>query len=398
MAAPKVAELKAGKLKVGGLKVAGRGLVPPFIVMEVMRAANARQAAGGDVLHLEVGQPSSAAPARVIEAARAALSSDVIGYTEALGIPPLRRRIAAHYEENYGVTVDAGRIVVTTGSSGAFLLAFLAAFDAGDRVALAAPGYPAYRNILSALGVEPVSLPAGPATRFQPSPELLDRVEGPLHGLIVASPANPTGTMLDRAELARLAAYCAGRGIRLVSDEIYHGITYGPAATTALAVTDQAVVINSFSKYFSMTGWRLGWMVLPEDLLRPVECLSQNLFISPPTLSQHAAIAAFACRDELDANVARYARNRAVLLEELPKAGLNDLAPADGAFYVYANVARFTNDSEAFCKRMLAETGVAATPGIDFDPARGHTSLRFSFAGATADMVEAARRIKGWLR
>jgi aspartate/methionine/tyrosine aminotransferase len=380
------------------LKVSRRGVVPPFIVMEVMRAANARQAAGGDVLHLEVGQPSTSAPAGVIAAAKAALSSDVIGYTEALGIPPLRQRIARHYREIYDVAVDPGRVVVTAGSSGAFLLAFLAAFDVGDRVALAAPGYPAYRNILSALGVEPVSLPAGSATRFQPTPELLDQVAGPLHGLIVASPANPTGTMLDRPEMARLAAYCDRRGIRLVSDEIYHGIAYGRVATTALAVTGGAVIINSFSKYFSMTGWRLGWMVLPEDLLRPVECLAQNLFISPPTLSQHAAFAAFDCRAELDGNVARYARNRAVLLEELPKAGLGDLAPADGAFYIYADVARFTNDSEAFCKRMLAETGVAATPGIDFDAERGHTSLRFSFAGATADMVEAARRIKAWLK
>ncbi|MSO71960.1 MAG: aminotransferase class I/II-fold pyridoxal phosphate-dependent enzyme [Alphaproteobacteria bacterium] len=381
-----------------GLKVSRRGVVPPFIVMEVMRAANARQAAGGDVLHLEVGQPSTSAPAGVIAAAKAALSGDVIGYTEALGIPPLRQRIARHYREIYDVAVDPARVVVTAGSSGAFLLSFLAAFDAGDRVALAAPGYPAYRNILSALGVEPVSLPAGPATRFQPTPELLDRVAGPLHGLIVASPANPTGTMLDRAELTRLATYCAQRGIRLVSDEIYHGIAYGRIATTALSVTGDAVIINSFSKYFSMTGWRLGWMVLPEDLLRPVECLAQNLFISPPTLSQHAALAAFDCRAELDGNVARYARNRAVLLEELPKAGLSDLAPADGAFYIYADVARFTNDSEAFCKRLLAETGVAATPGIDFDAERGHTSLRFSFAGATADMAEAARRIKAWLK
>lgn len=380
------------------LKVARRSAIPPFIVMEVMRAANARQASGGDVLHLEVGQPSTAAPRAVIAAAQSALASDVIGYTEALGIPVLRQRIAQHYRDVYGLAVNSARVVVTTGSSGAFLLSFLVAFDAGDRVALADPGYPAYRNILRAIGVEPVGLPAGTATRFQPSPELLDQVTGPLHGLIVASPANPTGTMLDRAELMRLAEYCSRRGIRLVSDEIYHGIAYGKTATSALSVTNDAVIINSFSKYFSMTGWRLGWMVLPADLMRPVECLAQNLFISPPTLSQYAGVAAFDCRDECDANVARYARNRAVLLDELPKAGLSDLAPADGAFYIYANVGRFTNDSEAFCKRMLAETGVAATPGIDFDPNRGHTSMRFSFAGATADMIEAARRIRVWLR
>ena len=380
------------------LKVAARGAIPPFIVMEVVRAAAERAQAGGDVLHLEIGQPSTPAPRGVIAAAQAALTRDVLGYTEALGIPALRARLAAFYRERYGIAVPRERIAVTVGSSGAFLLAFLAAFDAGDRVALTVPGYPAYRHILRALDIVPVEIPVGPATEFHPTPALLDRVAGPLAGVIVGSPANPTGTMLSRAHYQALASYCAARSIRLISDEIYHGITYGAPATTALEVIGEGVVINSFSKYFSMTGWRIGWMVLPDDLVRSVECLAQNLFISPPTLAQHAALAAFDDLAELDDNVRRYAANRALLLNELPAAGFREFAPADGAFYLYADVAHLTNDSEAFCRRMLAETGVAITPGIDFDPARGRHAVRFSFAGATADMAEAARRLKAWRR
>ena len=379
------------------LKVALRGKVPPFIVMDVLRAANERAAAGEDVLHLEVGQPGTAAPKAVLDAARQALDADRIGYTDALGIAPLRDRLARHYREHYGVEVDPGRIMVTPGSSGGFLLGFLAAFDVGDRVAIAAPGYPAYRNILTALGIEPVLLLTEAEHRFQPTPELLDAVEGPLHGLIVASPSNPTGTMLDRAALGALADYCRDRDVRLVSDEIYHGITYGEPAVSALELSEQALVINSFSKYYSMTGWRLGWMVMPEDLLRPLECLGQNLFISAPTLSQFAGLAALDCREVLDGYVAAYARNRGLLLRELPEAGFDRLAPADGAFYLYAEVTHLTNDSEAFCRRMLAETGVATTPGVDFDPERGNRYLRFSFAGPEAEMAEAARRLKAWL-
>jgi aspartate/methionine/tyrosine aminotransferase len=378
-------------------RVARRASIPPFIVMDVLRAANERAATGADVLHLEVGQPSTGAPARVVEAARTALGRDVLGYTDALGIPPLREAIARHYRERYGVAVDPARIVVTTGSSGAFILSFLAAFDQGARVAVTAPGYPAYRNILSALGIEVVKIEVGDATRYQPTPALLDKA-GKLDGLIVASPANPTGTMLSAADLKALADHCARRDIRLVSDEIYHGITYREPATTALALTDRAVVINSFSKYFSMTGWRLGWMVLPEELVRPVECLAQNLFISPPSLSQVAAIEVFGCRHELEANVRRYAANRAVLLEALPKAGLDHFAPPDGAFYLYVDVGHVTNDSADFCKRLLAETGVAITPGIDFDPSRGPRTLRISFAGSTETMAEAARRLGAWLK
>ncbi|PKU24841.1 pyridoxal phosphate-dependent aminotransferase [Telmatospirillum siberiense] len=379
------------------LKVAGRGRIPPFIVMDVMRAANERMAAGHDVLHLEVGQPSTGAPTKVVAAAKRALESgDPLGYTLAFGLDALRERIAGYYRSAYGVSVSARNVMVTTGSSGAFLLSFLAAFGPGNRVGLACPGYPAYRNILTSLGVEPVLIPVGPASRFQPTVEVLRSLDGPpLDGLILASPSNPTGSMVGAVELAAIGDWCRDHDVRLVSDEIYHGLTYaGPAATAA--GMDGAVVINSFSKYFSMTGWRLGWMVVPDDLLRSVECLGQNFFISPPTLSQHAAIAVFDCLDELDGNLARYARNRAILLDELPKAGFDRLAPADGAFYLYADVARWTDDSLGFCRRMLDETGVACTPGVDFDPIEGHHFLRFSFAGATNDMIEVGRRLKAW--
>ena len=376
------------------IKISRRSRIPPFIAMDVLRAANERAASGADVLHLELGQPSASAPAGVIAAAEAALRSEALGYTDALGIPPLRRAIARHYRDRYASEVDPGQVVVTVGSSGGFLLAFLAAFEAGDRVGMLSPGYPAYRNILRALSLEPVEIPAGVAERYQPTPALLERLERPLDGLIVASPANPTGTMLMPDELAALARYCDARGIRLISDEIYHGISYDREEATALASSRHAIVVNSFSKYFSMTGWRLGWLILPADLVRPVECLAQNLFISPPALSQHAAVAAFECRDELDANVARYRENRALLLEELPKAGFDRLAPPDGAFYLYADVSHLTNDSEALCRRLLAETAVALTPGADFDPARGAGTLRISFAGATATIAEAARRLR----
>jgi len=379
------------------LKVAKRAAIPPFIAMEVLAAANVRAAAGERVLHLEVGQPDSPAPAPVLEAAARALKSHRLGYTEALGITPLREAIAAHYRQTYAIAVDPDRVVVTTGSSGAFLLAFLAAFEPGDRVALASPGYPAYRNILLALGLEPVDLPCGPETRFQPTPEMLAAVDGGLEGLIVASPSNPAGSMLSPAALVLLAGYCDRHGIRLVSDEIYHGIVYDGVAASAAAMGEGAIVVNSFSKYFSMTGWRLGWMILPRDLVRPVECLAQNLFISPPTLPQLAALAVFDCKAELDDHVRRYRKNRDLLLAELPKAGFARFAPPDGAFYLYADVGGLTNDSEAFCRRMLAETGVAATPGLDFDAGRGQRFLRFSFAGSSEDMAEAARRLQRWL-
>jgi len=378
------------------LRPSRRGLVPPFIAMDVLRAANERQATGAGIIHLEVGQPGSAAPEPVLEAARRALASEPIGYTDALGITPLRRAIAAHYQAQYGIAVDPAEVVVTTGSSAAFLLAFLAAFEAGDRVGLAIPGYPAYRNILSAVGIEPVLIAVGENAHYQPTPELLADV-GRLDGLIVASPANPTGTMISATELARLTAYCRDRGIRLVSDEIYHGITYDTAAATARAYGREAVIVNSFSKYYSMTGWRLGWMLVPPDLARSVECLAQNFYISPPALSQIAALPVFGCRVELDGHVARYRTNRNLLVETLRVAGLTRFAPAEGAFYLYVDISSLTRNSEEFCGRLLAQMGVAITPGLDFDPIDGGSWVRFSFAGSTDDVAEAARRLKDWL-
>lgn len=378
------------------LRPSRRGLVPPFIAMDVLRAANAREAGGQRVIHLEVGQPGTPAPEAVRAAARAALDTERIGYTDAEGIPRLREAIAAHYRAQYGAAVDPAEVFVTTGSSGAFQLAFLAAFEPGDRVALAAPGYPAYRNILSALGLETVLVEVGENAHYQPNPELLAGIPD-LAGLIVASPANPTGTMIAADELRRLYDYCRDRGIRLVSDEIYHGITYETAAETARAFERGAVVVNSFSKYYSMTGWRLGWMLVPPDLARSVECLAQNFYISPPALSQLAAVAAFDCRAELDGHVARYRANRDRLIAMFRGAGLSRFAPAEGAFYLYVDISPLSRDSGEFCRRMLAETGVAATPGADFDPIHGDDWVRFSFAGSAEDIAEAARLLADWL-
>ena len=378
------------------LRASRRGLVPPFIAMDVLRAATEREAAGADVIHLEVGQPGTPAPEAVRAAARRALDDARIGYTDALGTAALREAIAAHYRAQYEVAVEPGEVVVTTGSSAAFQLAFLAAFEAGDRVALAVPGYPAYRNILSALGIEPVLIEVGENTHYQPNPELLAEA-GPLDGLIIASPANPTGTMISADHLVSLADYCRERGIRLVSDEIYHGITYESEAATVRAFSREAIVVNSFSKYYSMTGWRLGWMLVPADLARSVECLAQNFYISPPALSQLAAIPAFECRAELDGHVARYRANRDLLIGALDAAGLTRSAPADGAFYLYVDISDLSRDSIDFCRRLLAETGVAITPGLDFDPLQGGGWVRLSFAGSTADAAEAARRLADWL-
>ena len=383
------------------LKVGRGAMAPPFLVMDVITAANARQAtlpAGSPhVIRMEVGQPGSGAPAGAVQAAVDALrSGGPLGYTEAFGIRSLRERICQHYRDWYGLDVSAGRIAVTVGASGGFTLAFLAAFDPGDRVALAAPFYPPYVNILTALGLEPVVLEAGAATRFQPSVAMLERLDPPPDGLIIASPCNPAGTMLTPEELQGIATWCESRGVRLISDEIYHGLQYGMPLATAASCTGTAIVVNSFSKYFSMTGWRVGWLLLPEDLARPVECLAQNMVISAPHLAQVAAEAAFGCGPELEANVARYRRSRDLLLAALPDAGFPNLAPAEGAFYLYADVGARTNDSAAFCARMLHEAGVAATPGIDFDRTRGSRTVRFSYCGPEADMAEAAERLRRW--
>jgi aspartate/methionine/tyrosine aminotransferase len=384
------------------LKV-GRGAeAPPFLVMDVISAANARAAAlaPGEpgVIRMEVGQPGTGAPRGAAEAAIRALQAGApMGYTEAFGLRSLRERIARHYAERYGTAVPAERVAVTVGASGAFPLAFLAAFDPGDSVAMAAPFYPPYANILTALGMKPQLLPCGPETRWQPTVAMLEVLDPLPEGLILASPCNPAGTMLPPAEFAAIAAWCAARGVRLVSDEIYHGLSYGEVPETTAAAFPGAIVVNSFSKYFSMTGWRIGWLVLPEDLVRPVECLAQNMFISAPHVAQVAAEAAFGCRDELKANIARYRRSRALLLEALPKAGFDRLSPADGAFYLWADVGHLTNDSVEFCRRMLAEAGIAATPGVDFDRERGGRFLRFSYCGPEAEMAEAPARLAAWL-
>ena len=379
------------------LKVSTRGQVPPFKVMDVMREANLLAANGRDILHLEVGQPSTGAPAGVIAAAQKAMAVDKLGYTNALGINSLRRRIAQYYRDTYKIDLSEERVVVTTGSSGGFLLAFLSAFDAGDRVVLADPSYPAYRNILAALDIEAVSVLATAEDQYQPTPALLDNVNGNIDGLIIASPANPTGTMINADEMASLTAYCIDRGIRLISDEIYHGITYKIPGVTALSHTDDAFVINSFSKYYSMTGWRVGWMVVPEDLNRSIERLAQNIFISVPALSQHAATAAFDCARELDENVARYAANRELLLRELPNVGITKFSSSDGAFYIYADVSHLTNNSEEFCRRLLNEVGVGIAPGSDFDRVRGISSIRISFAGDTDTISNAISRLTTWV-
>ena len=371
-----------------------RGNVDPFIVMDVMERARAAEAAGRRIIHMEVGQPGTPAPAGAVAALKSALDQP-LGYTVALGLPELRAGIAGLYRRWYGVDLDPARVIVTSGSSGAFLLAFTAMFDAGDRVALGEPGYPSYRQILRALSLTPVGVPARLENRLQPVVEDLEGLD--VAGLIVASPGNPTGTMLDRMALSRLTAWAADRGIAFVSDEIYHGLHYGDRAVSALEIGDRAWVINSFSKYFSMTGWRIGWMVVPEDQVRRVERLAQNMFICPPHASQIAALAALDCEAELEANRKVYAGNRSLMLEGLPKAGFDRIAPPDGAFYIYADVSGLTDDSLRFAGEILDGAGVAVTPGIDFDPVRGKQWMRFSYARSTADIAEGLDRLAGFM-
>jgi aspartate/methionine/tyrosine aminotransferase len=378
------------------MKISSRADVAPFYAMEVLKAANEKAAKGDSVLHLEVGEPGRGAPAGAIAAAHAALDEGGIGYTEAFGLRTLRERIARYYLETHDVDVPIERIAVTTGSSGGFVLSLITAFDVGDRVALGVPCYPAYRNMFKALGIEPVYLRTTMATRFQPTPEMLAEA-GPVDGLLIASPANPTGTMLVGQPLTDIIDYCTREGVRLISDEVYHGITYEHAAETILGRAPGGIVLNGFSKFYGMTGWRLGWMILPEDMTAPMERVAQNLYISSNAVSQRAALAAFDCRDELQRNVEVYRRNRDLLLDALPRCGITEMAPADGAFYIFANVSRLTNDSTDFCARLLDDTGVAVTPGIDFDAEQGHAYIRISFAGETDTIREAADRIVRWL-
>ena len=378
------------------MRFSRRGDVDPFIVMDVMEDARRAEAAGASVIHMEVGQPGTPAPRLAREAAMQAIGSEALGYTVALGLPELRERISRLYLDWYGIDVPASRIIVTAGSSAGFLLTFLALFDAGQRVATIAPGYPSYRNILKGLDIEVAELEGAAATGWRPTPEMIAGA-GDIDGLLVASPSNPTGAMLDRGALKGLIAAARAKDAVFISDEIYHGLHYGDRAVTALELSDDVVVINSFSKYFSMTGWRVGWMVAPEPMVRVVERLAQNFFICPAHVSQVAALAAMDAVEECEANLSVYRRNREILLEELPKAGFTKLAPCNGAFYIYAEVDHLAADSREFTKRMLAEAGVAATPGHDFDPARGAGTVRFSFARSTEDMIEGARRLKAWL-
>jgi aspartate/methionine/tyrosine aminotransferase len=383
------------------LTVASRAAVPPFHVMDLLAAAAQRSRSHGDLLNLVAGQPSTPAPVAVRDAAKRALDEQLLGYTEALGIPELREAIAGHHRRFHGLTVGGEDVIVTTGSSGGFLLAFLAAFEAGDRVAIARPGYPCYRNVLTALGCEVVELPAGPESRFQPTVETLESLERPVRGLVVASPANPTGTMLAPAELATLASWCEQHGVQMVSDEIYHGIEYAVPRqhSSAWATSREAIVFSSFSKYFSMTGWRIGWMLVPQRLRRPIDVLTGNFTICAPVLAQYAAIEAFSESSyaECEGHVARYAQNRRLLLDGLARLGIDRLAPADGAFYVYADVGGLTDDSMAFCRRLLDETGVATAPGIDFDTDVGNRFVRMSFAGQPEEIREALARLERWL-
>lgn len=369
-----------------------RGQVDPFIVMDVMQAAAEAEAAGRHIIHLEVGQPGTPAPTGARRALAEALAQP-LGYTVALGLPALRQGIADLYRRWYGVDLDPARVVVTPGSSGAFILAFSALFDAGDRVAMGFPGYPSYRQILRAMSLEPVGILTRPEDRYQPRPQDLPDAQG----LILASPGNPSGTVLTVPELAALTKAAAARGMSVISDEIYHGLGYGQRCHSALEVTDEVVVINSFSKYFSMTGWRVGWMVVPPDMIRTIERLAQNLFICPPHASQVAALAALDCIPEAEANLAAYAENRRLMLEGLPRAGFDRIAPPEGAFYIYADVSHLTDDSVAFAAEILEKAGVAVTPGLDFDPLRGHQTLRFSYARATPDIAEGLRRLTAFM-
>jgi aspartate/methionine/tyrosine aminotransferase len=382
------------------LQPSARSNVPPFMAMDVMAAAARLEAQGQRIVHMEVGQPAAGAPSTALAAVRAALGAGPHGYTETLGIASLRRRIARAYSEWHGLDIDPECIVVTTGSSAGIMLAFLAACEPGDRVAVALPGYPPYRHVLTALGCEPVGIETTAQTRWSITGETLlaqHRLR-PLKALVVGSPANPTGTMMTAQALAALIGCAADAGIAVISDEIYHGLDYAFAAESAARLSGDAIIINSFSKYFCMTGWRIGWMVVPPPLVRAVERLQQNLAISVPTLSQIAAEAAFDGRAELEQVKAGYEENRRILLDGLPRVGLTSFLPVDGAFYLYADISRFSGDSFEFATRMLAEAGVAATPGVDFDPLHGRKFLRLCYAGSRQDMRDAVERIGNWLK
>ncbi len=377
------------------MRTSRRGNVDPFIVMDVMEAARRREKAGANIIHMEVGQPGSPAPTSALHAVVRATEHSALGYTVALGLTELRERISDLYLRRHGICVDPSRIVVTSGSSAGFLLAFCSLFDSGDRVAIGEPGYPSYRNILMSLGMTAVGIQTSPEHRYQPQPE---DITPDLSGVLIASPANPTGTMLSLEEQSSLIRRARQQNVAYISDEIYHGITYGGTAVSALEISDDVYVINSFSKYHSMTGWRIGWMVVPPDHVRRVECLAQNMFICPPHVSQIAAIGALDAEVELEKNLQVYRANRDRMMNVLPEIGFTKLAPPDGAFYVYADVSEYTDDSLSLCRRILEEAGVAVTPGLDFDPNRGGTTVRFSYSAGTPDINEGLSRLRTWMR
>jgi aspartate/methionine/tyrosine aminotransferase len=378
------------------MRVSRRGSVDPFIVMDVMEAARRAEEAGRHIIHMEVGQPGTGAPKAALDRLKGDLDGGSLGYTVALGVPELRQRIARLYGDWHNVDMDPDRVVVTAGASGAFLLAFTALFDTGERVGLGAPCYPSYRQILKSFDVQAIDVPTKLENGFQPVPS--DVADHDLNGLIVASPANPTGTMLSKGELAALSDACNARNAAFISDEIYHGLDFGKQSATAAAVTDQVYVINSFSKYFSMTGWRVGWMIVPPDHVRTVERIAQNQFICANHAAQRLALYAMDCDEELQANIAVYAENRRLMLAELPKAGFERFASPDGAFYVYADVSEFTEDSRAFASEILEQAGVAVTPGLDFDPKEGHKWLRFSYARSTDDIRMGLTRLATFMQ
>lgn len=379
------------------IKLSSRSDIPVFRVLDILRVVNERVAAGEDIIHLEYGQPNVGAPQPALDHAAEILKSGKLGYTEATGMPMLKQRIVHHYLNLYGVEIDPSRVMITIGGSGGLIMSFLACFDVGDKVAMAAPAYPAYRNIMMALGIEPVEITTTAAQNYQMSVELLEAMPEKPAGVIIGNPSNPTGTMMSAAELAKLTAWCTKNDVRLIADELYHGITYGEAAQTVLKTSSDAVSVGSFSKYFAMTGWRLGWLILPQDVAARVKRLSESLFVAPPTLAQHVAWKAFDHLDVLDGYVAGYRRNLEILKNELPACGITNLSDVKGAFYMYADISDLTNDAEGFCRLLLDQAGVAITPGTDFDLVNGNTAMRMSFAGSELDIVEACRRIKTWM-
>ena len=378
------------------MKKSNRSNVDPFIVMDVMESARKAEALGKKIIHMEVGQPGTAAPKIAKDYLTKEITNNNLGYTVTLGLPELRKRISKLYGEWYNLDLNPNRIIITTGSSGAFILSFASLFDVGDKVGIGSPGYPSYRQILKSQNLIPVDIQTEIQNKFQPVPN--DIKNNNLNGLLVASPANPTGSMIDKNSLNKLINTAKENNVSFISDEIYHGIQYEYNPTTAIEITDDCYVINSFSKYFSMTGWRIGWMVVPEDHVRQVERLSQNLFICPPHASQITALAAMDATEELEKNINVYKKNREILLEELPKAGFKTFSPPDGAFYIYVDISEFSNDSLSFCKKVLDEAGVAITPGLDFDQKRGNKTIRFSYARSTEDIIEGANRIKNFMK